>query len=102
MASRSQLEQHIGDLAALFGWRRHHTRAPGLTRDGRPDGFPSETLVHGERLLFLFTTKRLTPLEREWLHALRGVTSIETHVCHAGELPMVTQLLRPVEERRGA
>lgn len=98
MASRPALERHVGDMASLFGWLRHHTRTPGITRDGRPDGFPSETLVRGERLLFLFTSKRLTPLEREWLDAFEGVTSIEAHSCYAGDLPAVTRLLRPAED----
>lgn len=97
MASHSEAERHIGDLADHFGWLHHHSRSPGLTRRGHPDGFPSEALIRGKRLVFMFvTTASLSPQQAEWLDALRDVASIEAHVCLTHELPTVTQLLRPV------
>jgi hypothetical protein len=93
---RFELERHIEDLARLYGWHHHHSR-DASTRESYPDGFPRETLVNGERVVFLAVAEgasALTPCERAWVEALGNVLSVEVHVIGRTGLRQVTHLLR--------
>jgi hypothetical protein len=99
--SRRDLEKHIANLARLFGWRHHHD-VGGRTAQGYADGFPSETLIRRDRLMFAFLTSRrggLIPPEQAWLEALRDVTTVEVHAFGPGDTADVSDVLRAEEGR---
>jgi hypothetical protein len=102
-ASRAELERRVRDLAETFGWRHHRTRHPGLTRLGYPDGFPSDTLVRGGRLIFVSIAGAggtLTPAESRWVEELRQVRSVEAHALDRDDAGSVARLLAARETQR--
>jgi hypothetical protein len=94
--NRTDIERRIGDLAEAYGWRHHHARCTGRTRDGYADGFPVDVLVRDNRLVF-FTVAGAAELpapEAAWATALAAIGSVEMHVIRGHDLPELTQLLR--------
>lgn len=91
--SERDLTRQVAELAVLFGWRRYHT---WLARHS-PAGFPDETLVRGERLIFaeLKSEKgKLTPAQVEWLRALRQVRTVEVYEWRPSDLEQLAGRLR--------
>ena len=102
--TRTETNRRIGDLAETFGWSHHHTRCPGLTRDGHADGFPAHVLLRGHRLVFVAIAggrATLIPPERRWVEELAEVTLVEALVVERGELGLLTGALRPDRPRAG-
>lgn len=100
-ASRTELERHLADLAETFGWRHHRTRCPGLTRDGYADGFPGDTLLLDERLVFvsiLGSRGALTTPESRWIEELSQVRSVEVRTFGRDDLAGIAAVLRRPRE----
>jgi hypothetical protein len=94
--TRNEIERHISDLAETYGWRHHHTRCSGLTREGYADGFPSDVLIRDGRLAFIAITDSkalLTPPEARWAHDLSRAPSVELHVVERRALKALTRAL---------
>jgi hypothetical protein len=94
--TRTEIERHISDLAEIYGWRHHHTRCSGLTRNGYADGFPSDVLIRDGRLAFITLTETkasLTPPEMRWAHDLSTAPVVEMHVVGRRDLKALTHVL---------
>lgn len=94
--TRTEIDQHIAQLAELWGWRHHHG-PPSLTLDGRTDGFPPHVLADEDgRLVFvaIAPSHNLAAPEAAWAQLLANAGSIEVHVV-GRELRSLTHRLRP-------
>lgn len=77
-----------------WGWLRYHTHRS----DFSPAGFPDETLVRGERLVFaeLKSAKGVvSDLQQLWLDALAAVPGVEVHVFRPADWERVVEILAP-------
>ena len=100
--TRAELERHIRELAAAYGWRHHRARGDGLTSDGFSDGFPPEVLVRDDRLIFVTLTPNgsLTAAERAWINDLETVSDVEVYVITRSDLSALTAILTAVSSRK--
>ena len=92
MMTERDLTRQVAELAALFGWRRYHA---WLSKHSQA-GFPDETLVRGERLVFAELKSEsgtLTPAQGEWLEALAAVRRVETYLWRPDDLEDATRVL---------
>ena len=90
--SERDLTRQVAELAAVFHWLRYHTWSSRHS----PAGFPDETLVRGDRLLFVelkSATGKLTPAQGEWLEALAAVRRVETYLWRPDDLEDATRVL---------
>jgi hypothetical protein len=101
--TRPEVERHIRDLAELHGWRHHHARFAGLTRDGYADGFPPDVALRDGRLLFIAicgARGALTMPEMRWAQELEAVQAFEMHVVQRGDLSSLSRSLAAPSEAR--
>ncbi len=92
MISEAAWQEHIRELAALFGWRYYHT----WRSQHSPSGFPDCVLVRGDRCIFAelkVEGARPTQTQREWLAALRAVPGIEVYVWTPSQREEVVEVL---------
>jgi hypothetical protein len=101
----TEIERHISDLALAFGWHHHHARYAGRTRDGYADGFPSDVLLRGGRLVLITvagTNGVLSDPELGWAEALSATPTVEMLIVDRGDLKPLTNALRAPGGQSGA
>jgi hypothetical protein len=102
--TRPEVERYIRDLAELHGWRHHHARFAGLTRDGYADGFPPEVLLRDGRLLFITIAGAggaLAMPEMRWTQELDAARIVEMHLVQRGDLSSLARALAAPAEAHG-
>ena len=93
--SERDLARFVADTAATFGWLRYHTHRS----DHSPAGFPDETLVRGDRLVFAELKSdrpyaKPSPAQADWLAHLAGVTTVSTFLWRPADLDAIITTLR--------
>jgi hypothetical protein len=91
--TEKELARFVQDAAKTFGWRRYHTHRS----DFSPAGFPDETLLRGDRLVFAelkSESGKVSPLQQEWLDELAQVRSVTAHLWRPVDCDDLVRVLR--------
>lgn len=104
-STRAEIARHISDVAAAFGWRHHHSRCTGVTRDGYADGFPPDVLLRDGRLVFVAVCGRnglLTAPQADWAAELDAVSTVEVLMVRRDGLRALARALEPRSQTKAA
>lgn len=95
--TRQDVLRQISEIAELCDWRHHRSRVDGLTRAGYADGFPTDVLVRGNRLILVTVGHglgRLTPAQSSWVRDLESVTAVSVFAVDESNTAQLIDALR--------
>ncbi len=98
--TEAELDGHVKQLAALFGWLRYHT----YRSKHSPAGFPDLVLVRPPRVIFAELKRDLgvkggaagvgpTPDQERWLEALGRCPGVERYLWRPADIDTVAAIL---------